>query len=110
MNSPHKHSAIIPVRPAVIYTLTNPINGKIFYVGSTRGRLKATLKRHMSKVAIPQTPKKRAVIRAIVKKGKEPIITVIENCTVDNQFAREKYWRHRLAKRHSLTNACGIIK
>ena len=96
------------LRQAQIYKLVNPLNDKIFYVGSTRGPIKAALRRHISPNAKIYDSRKRDMVKSILSKGKEPLIVVVEKCPIDQQHEREKYWRYRLAKHNPLTNACGI--
>jgi hypothetical protein len=101
ISSPLRHTAII-------YALVNPIDDSIFYVGSTRGSLAAALRRHIRPNTRIFNRDKAKVISAIQKKGKQPLIAELQRCLVSLQFEIEKTWRHRMAKKYWLTNACGI--
>jgi hypothetical protein len=97
-------------RSAFVYILVNPINEKIFYVGSTRGNLSSALYRHCSPIGRRGANlRKIAVVKSILKTGQRPVIKSVETCPVDQQFEREKYWRLKLSEEHPLTNACGVI-
>jgi hypothetical protein len=98
-SSPH-------TRKAVVYVLINPLNNKVFYVGSTRMTLSQTLARHM-RSNVHQSIEKKKVIALIKGNGLKAIIKVVHECTVENQFKKEGHYRRFYARRYGLTNAVG---
>lgn len=82
-----------------IYTLTNPINGLIFYVGMTEGRLIARLYKHCyfyRNVLNPRTP----LVEVILELAKNNRIPIIEEIDSDldkkESLLKEKFWIYQL--------------
>lgn len=72
-----------------IYTLTDPITNQIRYVGKTNRSLHARLCCHL----ITKERNHRANwIKGLIKKGKKPIIEIIEECDDATWKIYEKYW------------------
>ncbi len=71
-----------------IYTLTDPIDGLVKYVGMTNNP-----KRRLSEHLIEKTlTKKNNWIKSLIKKNKKPIMDVIDEITDSNIEYWEKYW------------------
>lgn len=90
--------------PVAIYVLINPLNNKIFYVGSTYLSLSCTLRRHINNVN-SQTPSKGKIIRKISAKGLKPIIKIIDRCRVNQRSGCERAWIEELSEKYKLVNA-----
>lgn len=79
-----------------IYTLTNPITSKVFYVGKTVKSLDYRLKQHINDKEANAS--KIAIIKEIKSKNLMPIISLIENHLCENEkqeldaLHREGYW------------------
>lgn len=79
-----------------IYSLINPIDNSVFYIGKTVGSLEQRLSSHIQDKE--GNKKKREIILSIIKEGLNPIISNIEShvCSTDDQedaaLAREAYW------------------
>lgn len=73
-----------------IYTLTNPVDGLVFYVGATTRPLKHRLSQHISGA-------KNAIIHRLNKAKIKPIIEELEVC--EGYLApmhAERYWIHQM--------------
>ena len=80
-----------------IYTLQNPINGDIFYVGKSFMPLSTRLQGHIWESYQEKrkwvNKKKGALIRAIINSKSKPIIEELEICENEEQYdSSEKYW------------------
>ena len=70
----------------IIYTLTNPVDGLIFYVGATTRPLNRRLSQHISDC-------KNVIFHRLKKAGIRPIIEELERC--EGYLApmyTERYW------------------
>jgi len=76
-----------------IYSLIDPINNNIRYIGKTITPLNERLKVHInqSKKAIKPTHKE-AWIKSLILKGERPIIKLIEEVEIEKWVEREIYW------------------
>ena len=87
-----------------VYTLTDPRNNTVFYVGMTKNpeeRLKSHIKGHGS------PPQERdAAIVSILKDGYKPVLDVIDTATSEmDALSKERYWiNHYLTINPDLTN------
>lgn len=81
-----------PVKWANVYVLINPLNNKIFYIGSTRRGIERRLHGHIAHCYQYGNIGKNKVIRRILKRGKRPVIKSIAKCLVKNQFKREYFY------------------
>lgn len=73
-----------------IYTITDPRNNLVFYVGRTkdpRQRFYAHLNTHQAKVSVP--------IKEIIEDGKKPLFNLIEECNNRNMDERELFWMQK---------------
>lgn len=80
-----------------LYTLKHPITNEIRYVGKTIN-LKRRYKQHLYD---KRTTHKSSWVKSLKVLGLKPILTVIEECTVDTWQEREKYW---ITQFNNLTN------
>lgn len=81
-----------------IYTLTNPENGLIFYVGRTTSALHQRLsKNHFKSKNCNCNPKFRDYLLEMDKKGLKPIIEEIDRTHYDNRRIVEEYWIQQIA-------------
>lgn len=96
--------ATLPARPipgmAVIYALVDPGDGRIKYVGRTRGKLASRLKQHL-RVRHGATDKD-AWIALLNANGKVPIMHALEMVPIAEEAAAERRW---IARNRELTNA-----
>lgn len=77
-------------RPVSIYELIDPITNECRYVGKTVSPLSDRLKVHVRQSKIAKKPThKEAWIKGLIKKGKRPIIRLIEVATLENWAERE---------------------
>lgn len=74
-----------------IYTLTDPRDGKVFYVGATKMRLTQRLRAHIDQRDKEELPKYLRV-RDIVNSGYRPIIEPLEESFGDDWVLMEQYW------------------
>lgn len=77
-----------------IYTLTNPLNNQIFYIGYTYD-LKKRLYEHLYSYNLNDNKYKKSVINKILKNGLKPIIDAIDECDYvfnqkENMFEHER--------------------
>jgi predicted GIY-YIG superfamily endonuclease len=74
--------------PIKIYSLTNPINNKVFYVGITYRELNYRLKEHL------KSPNKsiRKIVDRLKIKGLVPSIELLEECAYKKADIRERDW------------------
>jgi len=82
-----------------IYSISEPINGKVIYVGRTTNieqRFYAHL--HCETTYIGKA------IKDILKQGLNPIFKVIEKTNNINSFLREAYWIYKMEK-----NGCELF-
>lgn len=87
---PKKKRFCAPGARCRIYSLTNPINGKIFYVGKTDKSLAERLTGHVHSKG---TIKMRPVLERIRSKGLKPVITELEVCHPNaHTYRRESFW------------------
>lgn len=97
-----------PIGMAFVYVLVNPIDKKVFYIGSTKGSINQTFKRHISKRGERGcNVAKRMVVRQIAKKGLLPLIEVVKTCPVAKQFRAEVEYMRRMRRPRKLTNMVG---
>lgn len=90
---------------SIIYALVNPYTNNIFYVGSTKSSLPATLSRHLKISAKGANVKKNIEIKKILVSGKKPLIKELCRCKPKDQFKTEWEWINRLYDEcHNLTN------
>jgi hypothetical protein len=68
-----------PLRLTIIYTLTDPSNGEVFYVGRTDRPLAERLREHLRPTKKRQKTKKEKRLAKIVKAGQLPIITELRS-------------------------------
>lgn len=69
-----------------IYSITNPIDNSIFYVGET-SYPEARFKQHMAKGS-----KLQKTMDLILNKGLKPIFTLLEQCDYGQHLKCEKKW------------------
>ena len=100
-----------------IYTLTNPINGGIFYAGRCVGNICTRLAGHINDVATGQTSQKTKIIQEILSNGLKPIIEEIEsfecNGKADEIFINnmENYWIEQLKSwGFNMVNVTGLTR
>ena len=90
-------------RPYRIYTLSDPVSGRVRYVGITRLKLAKRLNKHVSFARQGKQFHTSNWIRSLLKQGLRPIIIEIE-ATSDPW--REKYWiEYYRSRGEDLTNA-----
>lgn len=78
-----------------IYSLTNPLNGKVFYVGITYRSIEARLKEHL------RSPNKRIskIVERLKNKELQPLIECLEQCRWKDVNLKERSWiEHFLSK------------
>ena len=87
---------------ATVYSLTNPINGNVYYVGFTTKRIEERLLGHLAK---PNTE----TTRMLVNIGLSPIINIIESGEIVSKET-ELYWIKKLNEEAVLLeNKDGLI-
>lgn len=87
-----------------IYTLTCPTSNQIRYVGKTIETLQKRLNRHISYSKREKTYKANW-INSLLKINKEPIIEIIDECSITNWEVMEQYWISQFkAWGYNLTN------
>lgn len=97
-----------------IYTLTNPIDGKIFYVGRTVVDLKIRLSIHIYEMPLYKS-NKNDILKTITSLGLFPLIDEIETIQCKNELDEilvnnfEEYWINQLKSwGFDLCNTYGI--
>lgn len=102
-----------------IYTLTNPIDGLIFYVGATGAALKVRLSCHIShhKRMCPTDSKKDYIMRQIMNSKQSPIIELLDEVPENECEFWENYYislinsfGYSLGQRKSFYNRLDSIK
>ncbi len=101
-----------------IYTLTNPLNNEVFYVGRCISKLQTRLCGHIKDAKIGGVfIKKSKVINEILSNGLlpiiEPIETIVCTCKEDEKIANilEQYWINQFCCwGFNLTNKWGVGK
>ncbi len=92
---------------AVVYVLVDPETHKPFYVGSTIN-LEQRIKQHVYTCNVPLNVSFTATqlrIQEIVRSGKLPIVTVVEETTEDEREKMEGFWiKNLLEQGVQLTN------
>lgn len=70
-----------------IYTLTNPIDGNVFYIGRTFLSLELRLKGHLGRESLSYFSKKNIIMQEILENNLKPIIEEVESyiCTNANE-------------------------
>lgn len=87
-----------------IYSLIDPRNLEIRYIGKTRKEVESRLIEHISKARKSPTTHRDKWINSLIRLGLKPEIKVIEYCTKDIWQDREIYWISYYRGIHSLTN------
>jgi hypothetical protein len=75
---------------AKIYTLTNPLNGEVFYIGVTKVKLYCRLSAHLSRS--DHCKKKRPIIDSILAARLKPIITQIDEVDISEASYWEEFY------------------
>lgn len=68
----------------IIYSLTNPVDLKVFYVGCTKD-IKSRFKTHLQN-------KKSPIITQLLQDGLLPIIQILEECNIEYSRINEDKW------------------
>ncbi len=99
-----------------IYSLINPINNSVFYVGCTGKTLKERLAFHLSAArSEPGSYKKRAYINSIINSGYIPVIKILQEVesTTFNEFLKvidtERYWIRYFKDKTQLVNTKHMV-
>lgn len=79
-----------------IYSLIDPTNNEIKYVGKCGGNLKVRMYQHMYGAKKGKTDKKSEWIRNLINNGLKPKVELIEKIEKDKALEREKYWISKL--------------
>ncbi len=77
-------------RIVTIYTLTNPENNEVFYVGRTILALSRRMQSHTMKAECSRDYV--IYLYELEKKGLKPIIEAVDECTWDNRKQVEEFW------------------
>lgn len=87
-----------------IYTLSNPINNEIRYVGKTIESLNERLRKHLID---KRRNHKSNWVKSLINVGLKPKIELIEECDINDWNWLEKYWIEQFrAWGFNLTNIC----
>lgn len=78
-------------KPAYIYALTDPDTGDVRYVGKTND-LAGRLRRHILPSALAKRCRRTNWLNWLLKAGKMPCITLLEEVSQDRWKERECYW------------------
>jgi hypothetical protein len=89
-----KMSSRIALRDVMIYTLTNPENGEIFYVGRTSTPLKHRLYQHLGPQSV--NGEMENYLSQIVSRGIKPVIEELDSVGHNEKHIAEVYWIHQL--------------
>lgn len=99
-----------------IYTLTNPLTNKIFYVGRTVLKLHFRLQAHIMDRDLFNS-KKNTIIQDIILAGETPLIEELESFIVKSTEDemevnnREEYWMNQFKEwGFSMSNVEGVIR
>jgi hypothetical protein len=92
-----------------IYTLSDPIDGSIRYVGKTKNA-ESRYNAHLVAIRGEGSLDKRNWVKSLRGQGLKPIFTIIEEgLSRDQAYVKEKYWiRHHIEKGANLYNQIGI--
>lgn len=86
------------INPVRIYTITNPIDGMVFYVGRTRLPLSRRLSANNYKSKNANcNPAFKQILLELDKKGVKPIIEDVDSTTIANQRMAEDYWIQQMS-------------
>lgn len=77
-------------RKVYIYTLTDPKDGSVKYIGKTF-RLGRRLRDHLYEAKKSNTPK-NAWINKLLREGRKPILDIIDECYIKESNDLEIYW------------------
>lgn len=86
-----------------IYSLKDPITNEIRYIGKTIQTLNTRLSKHVNTCFYRRTYKE-CWIYSLFKKGKKPLIELVEETTSFDWETREKYWIKFYEGKVKLTN------
>lgn len=75
-----------------IYALYDPRNGKVCYVGKTQQKPMDRLYRHIAAARQGRTTFVAAWIRALLYRGRRPVLEVLEETDNECGPAREQFW------------------
>ena len=105
------------IKKVYIYTLTNPLNNEVFYVGYTNNPIRR-LNEH---IKYKYNPHKDSIIDEILCSGLKPILDVIDECDYffnqeQNMFEHERLEIYHIKKHRdsginltNLTNGGGVV-
>lgn len=77
-------------KSAAIYGIVNPIDNKLFYIGSTKTQLKVRLWHHIRYMRINQG--KAKILKAILQENLTPVMIRLCKCPAEFQFIEERRW------------------
>ena len=86
----------------IVYSLRNPLNNKIYYVGFTVKSATERLFGHLSKQLQPTT-------RQLVEQGLQPIIEVIEDGADVDKITEMYHIKRLLSEGYKLENRDGVV-
>lgn len=78
-----------------IYTLSDPRDGRVRYVGATSQRLKKRLSNHKADAKSRNSAPVHKWINSLLDEGLEPIMDIVDSGDTDIWEAKEKYWIQR---------------
>jgi hypothetical protein len=80
----------------IIYTLKDPFNNEIKYVGKTKSSIKHRLNQHCCKQNLKNKSHTINWIKSLLKKNAKPIIEELDEVNDENWETEEKYWIEQL--------------
>jgi group I intron endonuclease len=76
----------------IIYSLSDPVSGVVKYIGQTSKTLNERIKSHLKDANYKKNNKRIAWINSLTKKGKIPVIEIIDEVPEEDWIFWEMYW------------------